>query len=139
MEMTQRSGDTEVAAVAKEKGIGLKMVEVHQENAIFSLVWHPLSVILFGVREAPKLSCINLLFSDALQAAPGVPVNFPQSHRSILQHFYHSLGGPQTCFFTYTAIHASLMLRIPHCQFVSYVTPFVDDTVNSSLLLEVWS
>jgi hypothetical protein len=111
----------------------------HQENAISSLAWHPPSGILLGAREAPKPSRIILLCSDTLQAAPGAPENFPQSHRSISQHSYHFLEGPQTCTFAYSAPRASLTLRSPHCQLASYVTPFVDHTVNSSLLLQASS
>ena len=113
--------------------------EHHQENAISSLAWHPPSGILLGAWEAPKPSRIILLCSDALQAAPGAPVNFPQSHRSISQHSYHFLGGPQTCSFAYSAPRASLTLRSPHCQLASYVTLFIDHAVNSSLLLQASS
>jgi hypothetical protein len=100
------------------------------------LAWHPPSGILHGVREAPEPSRIIFLSSDVLQAAPSAPENFPQSHRSISQHSYHFLEGPQTGTFAYFAPRASLTLRSPHCQLVSYVTPFVDHTVNSSQLLQ---
>jgi hypothetical protein len=108
--------------------------DLYQENAISYLTWYPPSGILLVAWKAPKPFRIILQCSNALQAVPGASMNFPQSYRSISQQSYHFLQGPPTCTFLYSALHASLMLGSPHCQLVSYVTPFVDHAVNSSIL-----